>query len=79
MVTYDTHIPITLLRKAVADAAGVPLDSLPPYQRLYHRVLDGVIPAEQVGRRWYVRKDDLPAVIAALNIPAAAPIDGGCE
>lgn len=61
MATYETHLPITHLRREIAKATGCPIDSLPTYNRLYHRALDGQIPAEQIGRRWFVRRDDLPS------------------
>lgn len=38
------------------------------YQALYGRVLDGVLPAERVGSRWFVRRKDLSAILVLLGL-----------
>jgi hypothetical protein len=41
------------------------------YYALWRLVVDGIIPAERVGGRWYVDRPDLPRVAEALGLPAA--------
>ncbi len=39
------------------------------YRYLYHRVLDGIIPAERdaTGSRWFINISDLPAIADAMK------------
>ena len=58
-----------MARGYVAQAAQAP-----GYARLYRAVIDGAIPAEQIGRSWSIRRGDLPLVAAAFGLvpPSAA-------
>ncbi|WXH26077.1 hypothetical protein WDZ11_24200 (plasmid) [Roseomonas mucosa] len=42
------------------------------YRTLYGAVLDGMIPAEQHGGRWYVQREDLPKIAQALGASGPA-------
>lgn len=68
----ENAVPLSLLRRELARAAGVSIECVPDYRRLYLETLNGRIPAEQQRGRWYVRKDDLPAIASALGVSAAA-------
>ncbi len=39
------------------------------YQRLWAAAVNGIIPARRVGRRWNVRRGDLPRIAAVLAGP----------
>lgn len=56
------HIHLTDLPKALR-AEGVKAS----YNQLYRRAMEGDIPAERIGGRWYVKAHDLPAVVAAFT------------
>ncbi len=44
-------------------------DVIVSYRSLYHRVLDGIIPAERdaSGGRWVINVSDLPAIAEAMK------------
>ena len=44
-------------------------DVVVSYRSLYHRVLDGIIPAERdaSGGRWVINVSDLPAIAEAMK------------
>jgi hypothetical protein len=43
------------------------------YKTLYGQVLDGTLPAERVGGRWFIRRKDLQEIAAALGLPQRRP------
>lgn len=52
-----------MARGYVAQAARAP-----GYARLYRAVIDGAIPAEQIGKSWSIRRGDLPLVAAVFGL-----------
>jgi len=55
-------IPLTDAPRALA-AHGLATT----YQRLWIAAVAGSIPAERVGKKWHVRKDDLPIIAQILK------------
>jgi len=45
---------------------------VPIYRQLYDAVVNGRIPAERDGRSWTVRRENLPLVLEAFGLTAAA-------
>lgn len=45
------------------------------YSRLYKSVLEGLVPAERDGSRWFMRRADLPAVASALGLMPAPRVE----
>lgn len=41
------------------------------YRSLYAKVLSMQVPAEQIGGRWHIRREDLPAVAERLGLVPA--------
>jgi hypothetical protein len=61
-------IPLPLLPRELSALAG----SSPPYRRLYNLVLNGDLPADNDGARWFVDRARLPDIARALGLPAKA-------
>ena len=62
-------IPEPQLARAIAEATGAACPYT--YVALSNRRRSGAWPAVQVGTRWHVRRNDLPAVIASLGLAVA--------
>lgn len=59
--------PITALPRDLAAAGYQP----PSYRVIYMRAVSSAIPAEQgENGRWMFKPDDIPAIAAALKLPA---------
>lgn len=56
---------------AAAKGAGV---KVPPYRAFYIKVLNGEMPARQIGSRWYLDRRDMPAILRSLGLVAAARV-----
>ncbi|APT48399.1 hypothetical protein HVPorG_04695 (plasmid) [Roseomonas mucosa] len=71
------RIPLSQLPRELRSAAdildreGKALQGV-KYRTLYGAVLDGMIPAEQHGGRWYVQREDLPKIAQALGASGPA-------
>jgi hypothetical protein len=52
------------------------LDQRPPKNRkLWEMIVDGDIPAEQTGGRWFVKRADLPGIVEILRqVETARPV-----
>ena len=61
--------PLTLLPRKLAERTG---KAPPAYNRCYRAVLDGLVPAEKVGREWRVADSDLPVAERVLGLTPAA-------
>ena len=64
----DDPIPLTQLPhelEAAAQAAGLPT---PKYRMLYSRAVDRELPARQLGKFWFVARQDLPAIKQLLGL-----------
>ena len=75
MLSDDDRIALLHVnRELMACGYAAQVAQAPGYARLYRAVIDGVIPAEQIGRNWSIRRGDLPKVAAAFNLapPSAA-------
>jgi hypothetical protein len=46
------------------------------YAALWKRIVAGVVPADQIGHRWHVRVEDIPAAAKALGLTRVAPERG---
>lgn len=44
--------------------------SVPSYASLYRRILDGDIPAEHDGRRWWIDRANLQDIARSLGVAA---------
>ena len=62
--------PLPSLSRKFAERTGQPA---PGYNRCRRAILDGVIPAQKIGREWFVADADLPAAEEALGLVPAAP------
>jgi hypothetical protein len=40
----------------------------PSYRTLYSQILDGLLPAERIGREWAIRRSDLPQCARLLGL-----------
>jgi len=58
----DSKITLTDAPRALA-AQGCEI----LYQRLWGAVIAGQVPAERVGKRWYIREADLPIIAKTLK------------
>ena len=67
-MTCNDLIPEAQLAIAIAAATGVPCPV--SYVGLANRRRSGTWPATQIGPRWFVRRADLPLVLAALGFDA---------
>ena len=61
---FDDTIPLTQLPRELSAQFA----RSPGYRKLYTRILDGTLPAHQDGSRWLVRREDIPAIAAALGL-----------
>jgi hypothetical protein len=70
-----THerIPLTELPRKLRDKFG----SSPSYRRLYVHVLDGTLPAQQDGARWFVIGRDLDKIGVILGLQPPKPVRPG--
>ena len=64
-------LPLTLLPAALMAHTG---RRSPNYRKLWLLAVEGGMPAEQVGGRWYVRRDAVPAIARVLGM-----VDGHAE
>ena len=69
-----TSTPLTLLPRTLAARTHKPA---PAYGRCYKAILDGLIPAEKIGREWHVSDSDLATAervlgLSPLSVQAAA-------
>jgi hypothetical protein len=55
----NQHIGIAHLPRELAPITG---KLTPTYRKIYESVLNGLIPAEQIRGRWFVSRNDLPAI-----------------
>ena len=62
--------PLPSLSRKFAERTGRPA---PGYNRCRRAILDGVIPAQKIGREWFVADADLPAAEEALGLVSAGP------
>jgi hypothetical protein len=53
------YISIAHVPRELAPLTG---ESTPTYRKIYESVLNGLIPAEQIRGRWFVSRNDLPAI-----------------
>lgn len=65
--------PLPLLSRRLAERTGGPA---PSYRVCYRAIVDGLIPAEKVGREWHVADADLPMAERVLGLTkvAATPV-----
>ena len=63
------RFPLTVLNSELAALTG---RAGPGYRKLYLKVLDGLIPAERVDGRYFVRRVDLPGIAVTLGL--ASPV-----
>ena len=61
-------IPLSLLPRALREATG----ASPTYRQIYMKVLNGELPADNDGGRWFVDRARLPDIARALGLPAKA-------
>ncbi len=66
MVIFMIDIPEAQLAAAIAAEIGRPCPVT--YTVLSNRRRSGMWPAHQVGARWFVKRSDLPLVLAALGL-----------
>ena len=57
----QNRIPLTELGRALVEHGATV-----SYPRLWRAVCDGRIPAERVGRQWFINPDDLPVIAEAF-------------
>ena len=69
----ESTIPLALLPRELSAHTGKPA---PNYRRLYGMILDGLIPAEPINSRWFVRRDDLSTIAAKLGLTAPLEATG---
>lgn len=73
-LNYEHLIPLTAGPRElepVARAAGRPT---PRYRRLYGMVIDGDLPAVQIGKFWYFERKNLSIIIEKLGLTPASPV-----
>jgi hypothetical protein len=58
-------IPTSQISRRLADFTG---RDVPGYKRMYQLVIDGLIPAEQISGRWFIRAADLPKIAEKLEL-----------
>jgi hypothetical protein len=63
------RIPLTELPHELTTLTG---QKSPRYRRLYELVLDGVLPAERINGRLFVRPANVPAIAETLGMTVAA-------
>jgi hypothetical protein len=51
----------------VRELAPLTDQRLPKNRKLWEMIVDGDIPAEQVGGRWFIKRADLPAIVEILR------------
>ena len=72
MQITDDMLPLPAVPRALAPYPGGPTVT---YGRLYAAVTNGVLPAERIGARWFLKRSDLPAVAAQIGLaPPHMPI-----
>ncbi len=61
----DSKIKLSETARRLREDFGVSVS----YRSIYHKVLDGIIPAERdaTGSRWAVNDSDLPAIADAMK------------
>ena len=79
MPNPDIHMPLAQVCQDVKQRAAMLRRENSTLERLNHRrvfgaVLDGMIPAERINGRWYVRRDDLPKIAELLGVLPAPKI-----
>jgi hypothetical protein len=57
-------IPLVLLPRELNDRFG----RSPSYRQLYNQVLDGKLPAQQEGARWFVSRGDIEKIAETLGL-----------
>ena len=67
----QTYIALPMLPTALAVHSG---RHPPGYSKLYIAAVDGDIPAEKIGARWYIRRDRLREVATILGLTSLAAI-----
>ncbi len=60
----QNNIALPIASRDLAELTGKSVS----YSRLYKAVLDGTVPAERVGSRWFLRRADLPVVAGILGL-----------
>jgi hypothetical protein len=63
-------LPLTQLPRRLAVLSG---ETPPTYHRCYVAIIDGAVPAEKVKNQYFVREDDLPAILNHFGLRARKP------
>jgi hypothetical protein len=58
-------IPLSVLAREIAALSGKPS---PRYTKLWEWTVSGMIPATQISVRWFINRDDLPAICVQLGL-----------
>jgi hypothetical protein len=61
---FDDAIPLTQLPRELSAQFA----RSPGYRKLYAQIIDGKLPAHRDGSRWLIRREDIPAIGAALGL-----------
>jgi len=79
-VTRKGRIGLPQLPRALAAVPGI--RRTPSYRELYHAVINGDIPGNYEGGRWYIEEADIPAIALQLGLmpqPKSRPASKGLK
>jgi hypothetical protein len=54
---------------------SIPAERLPSFPQLIRAVGGGRVPATRIGGRWFIAREDIPAIIRYYNLTSSIAVD----
>ena len=73
-LNYEHLIPLTAGPRELEPAARAAGRPTPRYRRLYGMVIDGDLPAVQIGKFWYFERKNLAVITEKMCLSPSTPV-----
>jgi hypothetical protein len=68
VVDHSVYLLLSQVPRVLVSEYGIPASTVPSYRRFNYAAVAMQIPSEMIGKRCYVRHEDIPAIIEHFGL-----------